>query len=579
MTHTTKENVEILVHTSAPSRGQDDARYRAFVRAYLDFKPATHTQLQDDPEAKTVIGEGFKDRIFKDGTQEELQHSTEEYDENASYCPPTQDPETNPGAHQNEITDEELSDLMYSPQLSFRSVLDNRNSPMFRTRSRTIGGLGILSGEEMSRQSQFMDSPARRQSSSIIEDSLSASRQPFSVIEDSMPDNNRILPQYSSPTRILEALLQQGESTQDSPEKGRKSPFTDESSLNLEVPQAIPFSSSQNEEAHNNSDIVSSLSPRRSQADSPPRRLHTTRYRHITSSPISTSNTDAPNAMISDGSNNIPASGRAANISNRRTSQTVETGDFMEPSNRDMTSDKVLRSGPISSLPEIPETSCSLPQNANSKRRRVDFPSSIDESPRSPKRVKLVISDTTAETFSASFPATQLPPTSTALEAPVIPSSMPPMSSLPSPDSLATCTIPSVMPPTSSCDFTPASLITHSLGRITSNQSLQKRFKPTLQTRSCRPFERGYWLINTQELKEQVRQNLWSYLFRHISGGHTGWGVSAERTEDWKSVRVNCWGGVVKEIYLLLFLASEGKMKGSNACWKDGDGETVISWT
>ena len=39
--------VEILVHTSAPSRGQDDTRYRALADVYLAFEPANRTALDE----------------------------------------------------------------------------------------------------------------------------------------------------------------------------------------------------------------------------------------------------------------------------------------------------------------------------------------------------------------------------------------------------------------------------------------------------------------------------------------------------------------------------------------------------
>ncbi|KAJ8061973.1 hypothetical protein OCU04_009756 [Sclerotinia nivalis] len=574
MAHTTRENVEILVHTSAPSRGQDDTRYRAFARAYLSFEPATYLQLQDDPQASAANQKGSEVQI-----EEELQHSTQECDENASYCPPTQEPETNPGAY-HEITEEELSDLMYSPQLSFRSVLDNRNSPRFRTRSRTAVSLGMQSGEEISGQSQVglelqavEETPWRTQ----FMDSSPAQTQASSVVEDSMPENDRLLTQFSSPTRILELHQQQGESTQDSPVVGKESQFTDESSLNLEVPQAIPFISSQSTEARTGLDVAPSLSPRHPRIISPPRRAHTTRFRHITPSPVSTFHTGGPNSMNSDNSNNMQASGQAANTSNRRTSQTMETEIAADFTNEDVDLTESSKKGPISGIPEILEISSSLPQHANSKRRRVDFPSSVDKSPKSPQRVKLVISDTTAEASSGSLPSPQRPPTSMGPDAPVVSSSIAPMSSLASSKSLATCIIPSFIPQTSSGDLTLANLVTTSLGRLVSIHQLQAVYKPTSQTRPCRPFERGYWLVDTQNLNDHVKQNLWSYLFRHISKGDSGWGVSAERTDDWKSVRVNCWGGVVKEIYTLLFIASESKMKVGDACWKDGDGETVIS--
>lgn len=515
MAHPTRENVEILVHTSAPSRVQDDARYRAFARAYLNFEYATNIQLQDDPQTRIENQEELDVQ-----SQEEPLQLTQEYDENASYCPPTQDPETNPGAYKNEITEDELSDLMESPQLSFRSVLDNRDSPMFRTRSRTAVYTGTKSGYQMPRPSE-------------LKSSLSSQRELSSVIEDSLPGNNRFLPEFSSPTRILQHHLQQGQSTQDSPDMSKISQNTDESSLNLEVPQAIPLSSSLRYEACVNLQVAPSLSSRKYPPISPPRRRNKTRYRHV--SPISSSLADNPYAMNSDRSDNSPTSGAPADISNPRTIRNKETEGTARFSNQDMNPARISKNGPISDTPEIPETSSALPRHANSKRRRVEFPSSIDKSP---KKVKLIISDTTAETSSASLPPPRIPSTSVSPEAPHISNPMPPKSSSPSPESMATCTISQFIPPTSSEDLTPAKLITSSLESLNSVPGLPKVFNPTSQTRACLPFERGYWLIDTRALDR--RELLWSYLLTHISGGFSGWGVSAERSKDWSSIRVNC---------------------------------------
>ena len=48
MTEKGKGSVEILVHTSAPSRGKDDGHYRALASAYLLFEPVTRLSLHDD---------------------------------------------------------------------------------------------------------------------------------------------------------------------------------------------------------------------------------------------------------------------------------------------------------------------------------------------------------------------------------------------------------------------------------------------------------------------------------------------------------------------------------------------------
>ena len=42
-----RREVEILVYATAPSRGQDDARYRSLAQAYLDFQPAATHRLDN----------------------------------------------------------------------------------------------------------------------------------------------------------------------------------------------------------------------------------------------------------------------------------------------------------------------------------------------------------------------------------------------------------------------------------------------------------------------------------------------------------------------------------------------------
>lgn len=41
-------------------------------------------------------------------------------------------------------------------------------------------------------------------------------------------------------------------------------------------------------------------------------------------------------------------------------------------------------------------------------------------------------------------------------------------------------------------------------------------------------------------------------------------------------VRIYCWGEVVGEIWVLLFMASSRKVKGAGARWIDAGGEVVV---
>ncbi|KAK4128390.1 hypothetical protein N657DRAFT_638857 [Parathielavia appendiculata] len=138
------QETEILVHIAAPARAADDAKYRALAAAYLSFNPATHTTVvlatPKDNQELCHTGENVQTQLFQ-----------------------TQDPpRSTPG-------------VIQSPMLSFQSAANNFGSP----RLQQPGEGNIL-------------------------ESQSLWRPPPSVIQDSMPENEFVLPQYCTPTRILE---------------------------------------------------------------------------------------------------------------------------------------------------------------------------------------------------------------------------------------------------------------------------------------------------------------------------------------------------------------------------------------
>ena len=89
-------------------------------------------------------------------------------------------------------------------------------------------------------------------------------------------------------------------------------------------------------------------------------------------------------------------------------------------------------------------------------------------------------------------------------------------------------------------------------------------------------MERGHWLVTCKSWTEELRRTSWDCLGNFIQEGQAGWGVWCVRDEDFGIVRVYCWGAVVDYIYLLLYIASESKIKGTGACWIGGDGQAII---
>ncbi|TAQ86106.1 hypothetical protein B7494_g5581 [Chlorociboria aeruginascens] len=191
MTDKEKGGMEILVHVSAPSRGQDDVRYRALAQAFLSFEPGRCCNMDGGPINDP---EDHIDHLADSQLQEDLIHSThEERESEKSYRPEHDDGEQDipPICSEQDLSQTSLSLGMLSPALSFEDVFDNADSPVFR---------GHITWKQASsqRQSQVTDSTNWK--------------TPPSVVPDSQPDNNRAILAFSTPTRVLELYLQNIES-------------------------------------------------------------------------------------------------------------------------------------------------------------------------------------------------------------------------------------------------------------------------------------------------------------------------------------------------------------------------------
>lgn len=122
------------------------------------------------------------------------------------------------------------------------------------------------------------------------------------------------------------------------------------------------------------------------------------------------------------------------------------------------------------------------------------------------------------------------------------------------------------------------------------------RFYTHLQStpplRPLRILERGHWTFPTISFSPTLWDTFWKYLKDFIGAGRAGWGVwcvvetcsdldSKKRdghNEDdtCKVCKVYCWGEIVPEIWLLLFMASHRQIKGCGAAWIDAGGEITV---
>ncbi|EME49488.1 hypothetical protein DOTSEDRAFT_68300 [Dothistroma septosporum NZE10] len=145
--------------------------------------------------------------------------------------------------------------------------------------------------------------------------------------------------------------------------------------------------------------------------------------------------------------------------------------------------------------------------------------------------------------------------------------------------------------------------ITPTLQRLVDGE-VAKCFKPTFEPRAIDDLERGHWRMNIPNWPVAQLAAFWRTLERLIGGGNAGWGVwctrepdsrlqdKAESTEAsdgtsnrwinsgsdprYGTVRVYCWGEVVKHIYLLLYVSSNSKVRKLGLQWLDSQGKVVI---
>ncbi|KAL2122495.1 hypothetical protein VTJ04DRAFT_2950 [Mycothermus thermophilus] len=131
-------------------------------------------------------------------------------------------------------------------------------------------------------------------------------------------------------------------------------------------------------------------------------------------------------------------------------------------------------------------------------------------------------------------------------------------------------------PPASTRDLRPEDLITDLLARLAQELDLPKRFRPASQARDLRPFERGYWRLDCRAWDAELKRSCWGFLANYLAKGAAGWGTSCRRDEEFKELRVYCWGCTVGHVYLVLYLASRRMVLYTGAEWVGGDGEVVV---
>ena len=190
------DDIEILVHVTAPSRAVDDVAYRQLAQAYLGFQAQTHSNIQLT-DAQT--------RRRDDGQRKQASKQTPMLSSELPTSAPVQAFEIN------------------SQDISFRSALDNRSSP--RLRYTAARNAAFPSSQESGVGSQTSWCP------------------PSSEISDSYPMPEAGLLQVS-PSRVLRHYIgrptrEQGSQSSPSPTRKRSLP-TSSNPDQADVPSSLP---------------------------------------------------------------------------------------------------------------------------------------------------------------------------------------------------------------------------------------------------------------------------------------------------------------------------------------------------
>ncbi|KAK1064597.1 hypothetical protein LTR74_008599 [Friedmanniomyces endolithicus] len=132
--------------------------------------------------------------------------------------------------------------------------------------------------------------------------------------------------------------------------------------------------------------------------------------------------------------------------------------------------------------------------------------------------------------------------------------------------------------------------ITPALAWLAGEHSVVKDcYHPVSVSRTVRPLERGYWLVNTSTWMQEVQHRFWKFLESQVGSGDAGWGVWCLREPDQSGssllgkrqdglgpVKVFCWGEIAKHIYLMLYVASNSRVRKAGLQWVDAEERVVV---
>lgn len=559
--------LEILVHTTAPSLGREDALYRSLAAAYLDFKPQGRVALRDEDDIASRNDDSVGHESPGGQLRADILNSQSNDDQSHMFsidgdsCLPVSQLSSAPRTEyltRSKKTTAPSSAIQFV-DISFMSV-DGMNSPRFRTRDQGIsshpGQTGLREGVQQEEQASR---PIIGKRVNLSRVNLSQRRETGGT-STSQLESSPSIPTCSTPSVIRDTFLSQLEG----PDYSSPSP--------VRVPLSPPPAELLDSEVGNGerqSGPTLRSRPHLSEQHQPifnePKEID---------SPLS----PAPTRREEAASATFTSALRAEEYSSPSLPRPLPLGQYSLQVRRTPPPDSPHRSPKKRNLASLP--------SPTPARKSTRLPSDLTH-----------VSDTPPVPLGhASRQAKQDPPTATK---PVLP----PSSIIPSQNKLLrkrrasrlprSLTIYPLPAPTSTEATT--TFLTVQLANLAAEIGYA-RFRPVSQTREIRKEERGYWGIDIPDGEggwdDRTVEKTWEFLHEYIGRGKAGWGVWCVRDggnvgeggEDGRHIqkvgkqwRIYCWGEIVSEVFLLLYLASSRRIRSAGACWFDGGGDCVVT--
>lgn len=543
-------HLEILVHTTAPSLGQEDALYRSLAAAYLDFEPQGRIDFHDKDDIASENYESGGDENPERQLRADIRNSQSNEDQSHMFsnyldsCLPASQHSSAPRREyltRSKITTAPSSAIQFL-DISFTSV-DGMNSPRFRARDRSsnAGQKGVERGIQRKQQISRSIIGSRAEKP--------GPRRETGGTSTSQLESSPSIPTCSTPSVVRDTFFSQVESQYYS------------SPSPVRVPLSPPPAEALDSEIGNGERLSGPTLRSRAQISSP-------------LSPAPTRKEEAPSTTLTSAL-------RPEEYSSPSLPRPLPLGQYNLQVRRTPPPDSPHRSPKKRNLASLP--------SPTPARKSTRLPSDLTH-----------VSDTPPVPFDQEI--RHINPTLPAAEKPVLALS----SSIPSQKRPSTKRHASRIPGSSAIYPLPApaleevntTFLTIQLANLAAEIGYA-RFRPVLQSREIRKHERGYWGIDVRDGEggwdDRAREKTWEFLREYIGRGKAGWGVwcvrngghVGEEDEDERQLRkagsegeqwrIYCWGEIVSEVYLLLYLASSRRVRSAGACWFDGGGECVVT--